>query len=67
MVITVYRGTNGRNFEVHEEPPEEQIKKAEEEARLLAMTKPEVIKVVQEEDEKIGIDPKAIKGAKAGE
>ncbi|GJW52067.1 hypothetical protein Tco_0093418 [Tanacetum coccineum] len=32
---------------------EEQIKKAEEEARLLAMTKPEVIKVVQEEAEKI--------------
>ncbi|GJW69354.1 putative reverse transcriptase domain-containing protein [Tanacetum coccineum] len=46
---------------------EEQIKKAEEEARLLTMTKPEVIKVVQEEDEKIGIDPKEIKGAKAGE
>ncbi|GJU46785.1 hypothetical protein Tco_1204051 [Tanacetum coccineum] len=46
---------------------EEQIKKAEEEARLLAMTKPEVIKVVQEEAEKIGLDPKAIKGAKAGE
>ncbi|GKG30093.1 hypothetical protein Tco_0419991, partial [Tanacetum coccineum] len=31
------------------------------------MTKPEVIKVVQEEAEKIGLDPKAIKGAKAGE
>ncbi|GJV94736.1 hypothetical protein Tco_1546313 [Tanacetum coccineum] len=46
---------------------EEQIKKAEEEARLLAITKPEVIKVVQEEAEKIGLDPKAIKGAKAGE
>ncbi|GKA41805.1 hypothetical protein Tco_0734465 [Tanacetum coccineum] len=46
---------------------EEQIKKAEEEARLLAMTKPEVIKVVQEEAEKIGLDPKAIKGAKSGE
>ncbi|GJT78104.1 hypothetical protein Tco_1044829 [Tanacetum coccineum] len=46
---------------------EEQIKKAEEEAKLLAMTKPEVIKVVQEEAEKIGLDPKAIKGAKAGE
>ncbi|GKE29007.1 hypothetical protein Tco_1444391, partial [Tanacetum coccineum] len=45
---------------------EEQIKKAEEEARLLAMTKPEVIKVVQEEAEKIGLDPKAIKRAKAG-
>ncbi|GJW69251.1 ribonuclease H-like domain-containing protein [Tanacetum coccineum] len=46
---------------------EEQIKKDEEEARLLAITKPEVIKVVQEEAEKIGLDPKAIKGAKAGE
>ncbi|GJV51890.1 hypothetical protein Tco_1447631 [Tanacetum coccineum] len=47
--------------------PDELVRKAEEEARLLAMTKPEVIKVVQEEDEKIGLDPKAIKGAKAGE
>ncbi|GJR49228.1 hypothetical protein Tco_1399749 [Tanacetum coccineum] len=46
---------------------EEQIKKVEEEAKLLAMTKPEVIKVVQEEAEKIGLDPKAIKVAKAGE
>ncbi|GJY76504.1 hypothetical protein Tco_0481620 [Tanacetum coccineum] len=46
---------------------EEQIKKAEEEARLLAMKKPEVIKVVQEEAEKIGLNPKAIKGVKAGE
>ncbi|GKE42893.1 hypothetical protein Tco_1470177, partial [Tanacetum coccineum] len=46
---------------------EEQIKKAEEEARLLAITKPEVIEVVQEEAKKIGLDPKAIKGAKAGE
>ncbi|GJS16599.1 hypothetical protein Tco_0411071 [Tanacetum coccineum] len=46
---------------------EEQIKKAEEEARLLSMTKPEVIKVVQEEAKKIGLDPKVIKGAKAGE
>ncbi|GJX43210.1 hypothetical protein Tco_0259886 [Tanacetum coccineum] len=49
-----------------EHDKEEQIKKAKEEARLLAMTKPEVIKVVQEEAEKIGLDPKAIKGAKAG-
>ncbi|GJY13446.1 hypothetical protein Tco_0382755 [Tanacetum coccineum] len=47
--------------------PDEPIRKAEEEARLLAMTKPKVIKVVQEEAEKIGLDPKAIKGAKAGE
>ncbi|GKA00811.1 hypothetical protein Tco_0673476 [Tanacetum coccineum] len=47
--------------------PDELIRKAEEEARLLAITKPEVIKVVQEETEKIGLDLKAIKGAKAGE
>ncbi|GJY20533.1 hypothetical protein Tco_0393099 [Tanacetum coccineum] len=47
--------------------PDEPIRKAEEEARLLAITKPEVIKVVQEEAEKIGLDPKAIKRAKAGE
>ncbi|GJS07350.1 hypothetical protein Tco_0364146 [Tanacetum coccineum] len=56
---------------VHPDPDEpdkeEQINKAKEEARLLAMTKLEVIKVVQEEDKKIGLDPKAIKGAKAGE
>ncbi|GJW96755.1 hypothetical protein Tco_0178563, partial [Tanacetum coccineum] len=37
---------------------EEKIKKAKEEARLLAMNKPEVIKVVQEEAEKIRLDPK---------
>ncbi|GJU45374.1 hypothetical protein Tco_1202640 [Tanacetum coccineum] len=47
--------------------PDEPVGKAKEEARLLAMTKPKVIKVVQEEAEKIGLDPKAIKGAKAGE
>ncbi|GKB43753.1 hypothetical protein Tco_0888695 [Tanacetum coccineum] len=46
---------------------EEKIKKAKEEARLLAMNKPEVIKVVQEEAEKIRLDPKTIKSAKAGE
>ncbi|GJR55178.1 hypothetical protein Tco_1405699, partial [Tanacetum coccineum] len=46
--------------------PDEPVRKAEEEARLLAMSKPKVIKVVQEEAEKIRLDPKAIKGAKAG-
>ncbi|GKF30014.1 hypothetical protein Tco_0096356 [Tanacetum coccineum] len=46
---------------------EEKIRKAKEEARLLVMTTPEVIKVVQEEAEKIGLDPKTIKSAKAGE
>ncbi|GJS89521.1 hypothetical protein Tco_0772157 [Tanacetum coccineum] len=33
---------------------------------MLVMTKPDVIKVVQGEAEKIRLDPKAIKGAKAG-
>ncbi|GJV58767.1 hypothetical protein Tco_1464867 [Tanacetum coccineum] len=46
---------------------EELIKKAEEEARLIAMSKPEVIKVVQKEVEKIGLDLKKIASAKAGE
>ncbi|GJZ65448.1 hypothetical protein Tco_0622144 [Tanacetum coccineum] len=46
---------------------EELIKKAEEKARLLAISKPEVIKVVQEEAEKIGLDLKKIASAKAGE
>ncbi|GKE77358.1 hypothetical protein Tco_1543478 [Tanacetum coccineum] len=46
---------------------EELIKKAEEEARLFAISKPEVIKVVQEEAEKIRLDPKKIASAKAGE
>ncbi|GKD05714.1 hypothetical protein Tco_1180688, partial [Tanacetum coccineum] len=46
---------------------EELIKKAEEEARLLAISKPKVIKVVQEKAEKIRLDPKKIASAKAGE
>ncbi|GJZ67019.1 hypothetical protein Tco_0630259 [Tanacetum coccineum] len=46
---------------------EEKLRKAAEEARLLAISKPEVIKVVQEEAEKIGLDPKKIASAKAGE
>ncbi|GKD65323.1 hypothetical protein Tco_1307431, partial [Tanacetum coccineum] len=46
---------------------EDQIKKAEEEAKRLAMTKTEVIKIVQEKAEKIGIDPKKVISAKAGE
>ncbi|GKD91231.1 hypothetical protein Tco_1366738 [Tanacetum coccineum] len=46
---------------------EELIKKAEEEARLLAISKPKVIKVVQEEAEKIGLDLRKIASAKAGE
>ncbi|GJR08044.1 hypothetical protein Tco_0790696 [Tanacetum coccineum] len=43
------------------------IKKAAEEAKMFEMTKTEVIKVVQEEAEKIRLDPKTIISAKAGE
>nr|GEV57849.1 hypothetical protein [Tanacetum cinerariifolium] len=46
---------------------EEKLRKAAEEERLLAISKPEVIKVVQEEAEKIGLDPNKITSAKAGE
>ncbi|GJY59658.1 hypothetical protein Tco_0459550, partial [Tanacetum coccineum] len=46
---------------------EEQIKKAEEEARLNAISKPEVIKVVCEEAKKLGIHPKEAITTKAGE
>ncbi|GKD90948.1 hypothetical protein Tco_1366455 [Tanacetum coccineum] len=46
---------------------EELIKKAAEQARLLAITKPEVVKVVGEEAEKIGINPERITSAKEGE
>ncbi|GJW15302.1 hypothetical protein Tco_0019435 [Tanacetum coccineum] len=42
-------------------------RKVAEEERLLAISKPEVIKVVQEEAEKIRLDPKKIVSAKAGE
>nr|GEU74219.1 retrovirus-related Pol polyprotein from transposon TNT 1-94 [Tanacetum cinerariifolium] len=46
---------------------EEKLRKAAEEERLLAISKHEVIKVVQEETEKIRLDPKKIASAKAGE
>ncbi|GKC90768.1 hypothetical protein Tco_1151417, partial [Tanacetum coccineum] len=46
---------------------EEKIRKAAKEERLFAISKPEVIKVVQEEAENIGLDPKKIASAKAGE
>ncbi|GJY03106.1 hypothetical protein Tco_0361258 [Tanacetum coccineum] len=46
---------------------EEKIKKAEEQARLLAISKPEVIKVVREEAKKLGIDPKEAITTEAGE
>nr|GEW08685.1 retrovirus-related Pol polyprotein from transposon TNT 1-94 [Tanacetum cinerariifolium] len=45
----------------------EKLKKAVKEARLVAISKPEVIKVVQEESKKIRLDPKKIASAKAGE
>ncbi|GJW63688.1 hypothetical protein Tco_0115572, partial [Tanacetum coccineum] len=44
---------------------EEKLKKSTEEARLLAISKPEVIKVVQKEAEKIRLDQKKIASAKA--
>ncbi|GJV47429.1 hypothetical protein Tco_1437641 [Tanacetum coccineum] len=46
---------------------EEKFKKAVEEAKMFEMKKTEVIKVVQEDAEKIGLDPKKIISAKAGE
>ncbi|GJU52641.1 hypothetical protein Tco_1226355 [Tanacetum coccineum] len=46
---------------------EEQIKKAEEEARLNAISKPDVIKVVREEAKKLGIHPKEAITTKVGE
>ncbi|GJV73267.1 hypothetical protein Tco_1493262 [Tanacetum coccineum] len=45
---------------------EELIKKDEEEARRFAISKPEVIKVVQEESKKIRLDLKKIASAKVG-
>ncbi|GJT53002.1 hypothetical protein Tco_0988056 [Tanacetum coccineum] len=46
---------------------EEKLKKVEEEARLFAISKPEVIKVVREEAKKLGIHPKAAITTKDGE
>ncbi|GJS53103.1 hypothetical protein Tco_0626465 [Tanacetum coccineum] len=46
---------------------EEKIKKAVEEGKLFEITKTEVIMVVQEEAEKIGLDPNKIISAKACE
>ncbi|GJZ72763.1 hypothetical protein Tco_0636909 [Tanacetum coccineum] len=45
---------------------EEKIKKATEEAKLLAMSRPKVNKVVQEEAKKIGLYPRKIASAKVG-
>ncbi|GJT02890.1 hypothetical protein Tco_0824059 [Tanacetum coccineum] len=64
---------NGKNFQLTNEQiqapldKEEKIKKAAEEAKMFEMTKTEVIKVVPEEAKKIGLYPKKIISAKAGE
>ncbi|GKC58479.1 hypothetical protein Tco_1086077 [Tanacetum coccineum] len=46
---------------------DKEIKKKAKEARLLAMTKSEIIKVVHKEAEKAKINPKIIESAKGGE
>ncbi|GKG54118.1 hypothetical protein Tco_0557641, partial [Tanacetum coccineum] len=46
---------------------EEKMKKAVEEAKLLAMSSPEVTKVVREEAKKLEIDPKEAISTKAGD
>nr|GEZ56550.1 copia protein [Tanacetum cinerariifolium] len=46
---------------------EEKIKKVNEEAKLLDMSKPELIKVVQEEATMVGVDPKILASAKGGQ
>ncbi|GJV19322.1 hypothetical protein Tco_1368342 [Tanacetum coccineum] len=46
---------------------EEQNQKAAQEAKLPNMNKPKMIKVVQEEASKAGIDPKILSSAKGGE
>ncbi|GJY98383.1 retrovirus-related pol polyprotein from transposon TNT 1-94 [Tanacetum coccineum] len=64
---------NGKLFYLTEEQiqahldKEDQIKKAKEEAKRLAMTKIEVIKIVHADAKKIGIDPKKVISAKADE
>ncbi|GKA23324.1 hypothetical protein Tco_0709286 [Tanacetum coccineum] len=56
------------NDEINEHlEKEDKIKKATKEANRLEMTKTEMIKLIQEEAEKIEIDPKKIISAKAGE
>nr|GEX66155.1 hypothetical protein [Tanacetum cinerariifolium] len=52
---------------LHREGKEEEIKKAEEEVRLNAISKTEIIKVVCEEAKKLGIHPKEAITTKAGE
>nr|GEU46705.1 hypothetical protein [Tanacetum cinerariifolium] len=45
---------------------EKEIKKVAEEAKLLAIRKPELIMAIHEEASKAGIDPKILKSAKGG-
>ncbi|GKC40019.1 hypothetical protein Tco_1052403 [Tanacetum coccineum] len=52
---------------VVQEDPNEPIRRKRTKSRRLEITKTEVIKIVQEEAEKIKIDPKKIISAKAGE
>ncbi|GKD58975.1 hypothetical protein Tco_1296484, partial [Tanacetum coccineum] len=64
---------NGKKIRLTEEQiqahmdKEEHIKKVAKEAKMFEMTKIKVIKVVQEEAEKIGLYPKTIINAKEGE
>ncbi|GJV45662.1 hypothetical protein Tco_1430198 [Tanacetum coccineum] len=46
---------------------EEQKEKAAQKARLLALSKPELIKVVTEVATKAGVDPKALQSSKGGQ
>ncbi|GJX13366.1 hypothetical protein Tco_0982746 [Tanacetum coccineum] len=62
-----------QHLKLNQSPPssaypslKDQIKKAAKEAKMFAMTKTEVIKVVRKEAEKIGLDPKIIVSAKEG-
>nr|GEZ03910.1 hypothetical protein [Tanacetum cinerariifolium] len=72
LILVLYM-MNGKLFYVTEEQTqphldkEDQIKKAEEESKRLAMTKTKVIKIVQDEAKKIGINPKKVICAKVGE
>ncbi|GJX30780.1 hypothetical protein Tco_0240635 [Tanacetum coccineum] len=65
--------TEGKHVAIEDDKAEEEptraehIKKAAEEAKIFEMTRNEVIKVVQEKAEKIGLDHKKIISAKAGE
>ncbi|GJT86036.1 hypothetical protein Tco_1067753 [Tanacetum coccineum] len=45
---------------------EERKKKADQEAKLLALSKPDLIKVVTEVATKAGVDPKALQSSKGG-